>query len=74
MSENKEVMQNVDTAMQKDIEIYGTYTYEDFDEYISYEAYRALPLEYLKVAVGKGMLTFEEIIMAIEYLLADSLI
>lgn len=48
--------------MQKDIETYGLYTYDDFDEYISYEVYSMFPAPYLKVAVGKGLTTFEDIV------------
>ena len=61
-------------AMQRDIEKYGLYTYEDFSDYISYEAYLSSPSVYLKVAVGKGMITYEQIIDVINYLLAGSLI
>jgi len=61
-------------AMQRDIETYGLYTYDDFKEYISEAAYLSSPAIYLKVAVGKGMITFEEILDVIEYLLAGSLI
>ncbi len=60
--------------MQEDIEKYGLYTYDDFKDYISYEAYLSSPSVYLKVAVGKGMITFEEILDVIEYLLSGSLI
>ena len=61
-------------AMQQDIETYGLYTYDDFKAYISEEAYNSSPSVYLKVAVGKGMITFEEILDVIYYLLAGSLI
>jgi len=61
-------------AMQRDIETYGLYAYEDFSEYISEEAYNSSPSVYLKVAVGKGMITYEQIIDVINYLLAGSLI
>ena len=60
--------------MQADIEKYGLYTYEDFSEYISEAAFNSSPSVYLKVAVGKGMITFEEIVAVIEYLLSGSLI
>ena len=51
--------------MKQDIETYGLYKYEDFKDYCSYEFYRAFPAEYLKVAVGKGYITFDEIIYLI---------
>ncbi len=60
--------------MQADIEKYGLYTYEDFKDYISYEAYLSSPAVYLKVSVGKGMMTFEDILDVINYLLEGSLI
>ena len=63
-----------DVAMQKDIETYGLYTYEEFEEYITYDVYQALSLSTLKVAVGKGMLTKDEMIVVIEYLLNRSLV
>ena len=61
-------------AMQRDIEKYGLYTYDDFKDYISEEAYHSSPSVYLKVAVGKGMITFEQILDVIYYLLEGSLI
>lgn len=60
--------------MQQDIETYGLYTYDDFKDYISEEAFNSSPSVHLKVAVGKGMITFEQIIDVIKYLLAGSLI
>ena len=61
-------------SMQRDIEKYGLYSYADFSKYISEAAYNSSPSVYLKVAVGKGMITFEQILDVIEYLLAGSLI
>ena len=51
--------------MKQDIEKYGLYTYDDFKDYCSYEFYQAFPAKYLKVAVGKGYITFDEIIYLI---------
>ena len=48
--------------MEADIDKYGLYTYDDFKDYISYEVYSMFPAPYLKVAVGKGLTTYEEII------------
>lgn len=48
--------------MQIDIQTYGTYSYETFKNYVSYEEYIAFNGAYLKVAVGKGLTTLEEII------------
>ncbi len=52
-------------AMQTDIEKYGLYTYEDFREYCTYEQFAAFGLENWKVAVGKGYITWEEILYLI---------
>ena len=60
--------------MQADIEKYGLYTYADFSDYISEEAYNSSPSVFLKVAVGKGMITYEQILDVIFYLLEGSLI
>ncbi len=45
----------------QDIETYGLYTFEDFAGMIPEEAYYAFNGAYLKVAIGKGLLTWEEI-------------
>ena len=44
-----------------DIESYGLFTYEDFADVIPEEAFYAFNGAYLKVAIGKGMLTWEDI-------------
>ena len=54
--------------MLKDINEYGLYSYNDFSEYASEEFYNATPIPFLKVAVGKGLVTEEEIISIIKYL------
>ena len=48
--------------MQEDIEKYGLYTYEDFAEYVTYEQFIAFNGPYLKVLVGRGVVTFEQIL------------
>lgn len=49
--------------MQEDIETYGLYTFEDFEPYgATEEQFNALNAQYLKIAVGKGYCTFEDII------------
>lgn len=56
-------LQYDEEKMQADIEKYGLYTYEDFAEHFSYEIFEyCIPVKYLKVAVGKGMITYEELI------------
>ena len=48
-------------AMQRDIETYGLYTYDDFKDIISEDAFEAFNGAYLKVAVGKGIVTWDDI-------------
>ena len=48
--------------MQADIEKYGLYTYEEFAEYVTYEQFMAFNGPYLKVLVGRGVVTYEQII------------
>ena len=51
-----------EAKMAEDIEKYGLFTYEDFAEYLPYEVYMAFPAPYLKVAIAKGITSFEEIL------------
>ena len=46
----------------EDIAKYGLYTYEDVSGLISREAFDLLPIPYLKVAVGKGIIAWEDIV------------
>ena len=55
--------------MQADIEKYGLYTYEDFAEYVTYEQFIAFNGPYLKVLVGRGVVTHEQILRLIEKVL-----
>ena len=48
--------------MQSDIDEYGLYTYRDFAPYVTEEIFHIFNAQYFKVAVGKGMITFEEIV------------
>ena len=48
--------------MNADVEKYGLYTYEDFSDYLTYEQFVALNVQYLKIAVGKGQFTYEGIL------------
>jgi len=52
--------------MESDIAQYGLYTYEEWQDYVSYEEFIALNGEYLSIVVGKGYITREEILMLIE--------
>lgn len=54
------------TKMEADIRTYGLYTYEDYAAYVSYEEYVAFGGAYFKVLVGKGLLEFEDILIAVD--------
>lgn len=49
-------------AMKADIEKYGLYTYDEFDHLMTREQFEALNMAEMKVAVGKGLITYEEIL------------
>jgi hypothetical protein len=51
--------------MKADIEKYGLYTYEDFADLCAYEQFVGFGLENFKVSVGKGAITWEEILYLI---------
>ena len=53
-------------TVQKDIETYGLYTYEDFEGIITEEAFELYNAKYLKVAVGKGYITWEDILELVD--------
>ena len=54
-----------EAKMQADIEKYGLYTYEDFAAYMTEEQFNALGLATWKVAVGKGYITWADILYLI---------
>ena len=60
-----EGMKYDEEKMQADIEKYGLYTYEDFEQYLTYEQYLALNAPYYKVLVEQGYVTFEQLLKAI---------
>lgn len=51
--------------MARDIETYGLYTYDEWKDYVTYEEFIALNGPYMKIVVGKGYLTEEDIFMLI---------
>lgn len=61
-----DTMRYDEEQMQKDIETYGLFTYEDFDGLIPEIAFEAFNGAYLKVAIGKGLLTWEDIVRLAE--------
>ncbi len=62
-----ENMKYDEEKMKADIKTYGVYTYDDFKDYMTYEEFINSPVPYLKVGVGKGLVTFEQIIKLLEY-------
>ena len=52
--------------LQKDIETYGLYTYEEWAPYISKEDFDAFYAPYFKILVGKGIITEDEIFKLID--------
>ena len=47
--------------MAADIETYGLFTYEDLSDYVTEEMFEVFNGKYLKVAIGKGLITMDEI-------------
>ncbi len=60
---NNETLKINEELMQYDIETYGLYTYEEFAEIypITKEIFEAFGGQYLKISMGKGLITLEEI-------------
>ncbi len=58
--------------MQADIEQYGLYTYEEWSEYLTYEQFVAFNGPYIKIAIGKGLATEEDLIHMIEVYLSQN--
>lgn len=52
--------------MQADIAQYGLYTYGDFADVLTYEQFVAFNVQYFKIAVGKGLYTYEGILTLIQ--------
>ena len=50
-----------EVKMAEDIEKYGLFSYEDFKDLIPEEAYVAFNGKWLSVAIGKEILTWEDI-------------
>ncbi len=52
--------------VQKDIETYGLYTYKDFEGLLPEIAFDLYNVKYLKIAVGKGQITWDGILELID--------
>ena len=53
--------------MYADIQTYGLYTYDEWEEYLDYDSFVKFNIAYFKVAVGKGYLTKEMIVSYINW-------
>ena len=51
-----------ENTLKSDIEEYGLYTYEDFAEYVTEEQFDIFNGYYVKISVGKGYLTYNEVV------------
>ncbi len=60
-----------EVKMQEDIDKYGLYTYDDYKAYLTYEEFISFPWAYFKVSVGKGRLTWDDILWNIQYIHND---
>ena len=47
---------------EKDIETYGLFTYDELSSIMSRNIYDLFNVKYLKVSIGKGLVTFEELL------------
>ncbi len=58
-----ETMKIIEDTMRADIETYGLYTYEEFAEIIPTpeEVFNAFNGQYLKISIGKGLITINEL-------------
>ncbi len=52
--------------LQIDIETYGLYTYDEWRKYISYEDFVSFNGAYFKIAVGKGLISVDEILSLLD--------
>lgn len=46
----------------QDIEEFGLFTYDDFSQYVSLETFYAFNGQYLKISIGKGLMTWDELV------------
>ena len=56
-----------EAKMKTDIQKYGLFTYADFKEYILVDVFNGFNVKYLKVAIGKEIVTYKEIQGYIKY-------
>ena len=61
-----ENMKVIPELMQKDIETYGLYTYEDWAPYLTEAEFEAFNAKYLKISFGKGITTLRNLLIVIK--------
>lgn len=54
--------------IENDIATYGLYDYSDFEAYITYEQFDKLNGKYLKIAVEKGIIDWDQILYLIDFI------
>ena len=66
---NPDTMQIDQARFLQDIEQYGLFTYEEFAEIydVPLEVFNAFNGQYLKVAIGKGLITEERLLNLIDH-------
>lgn len=52
--------------MKEDIEKYGLYSYEEFSSYTTEYVFNAINMKYYKISVGKGYMTYEDVLDVLE--------
>ncbi len=57
-----EGMKYDEAAKQADIEKYGLYSYDEFSDYLTEEQFEMFNGRYFKVLVGRGVLTYDDIL------------
>ena len=55
----------------QDIETYGLYTYEEFAHIFTYEEFVALNIQYFKIPIAKGQMTYQDLMDVIQEQIVD---
>ena len=63
---NPDTLSYISDKVNEDLKKYGIYTYEDFDGVIEEKAFDLYNAKYLKVAVGKGYITWKDILALVD--------
>ncbi len=67
MFELDENMKYDEEAKARDIEEYGLFTYEDLSDYMVPDAFLHFPFAYTKVSIGKGLMSYDDLIGILEH-------